>query len=96
VGIRIFLLKNFISMLIQSPHHFYIHENKSKYLFSLHPLITAFYLAYERQSPEMLQKIKDTYSLRNCLNCDFWDLPDFWDKSHEYTKPFVSIRVISG
>jgi len=49
-------------MLLQSANHFYIHENKSKYLFPLHPLITAFYLAYEGKSPEMLQKIKDTYS----------------------------------
>ena len=49
-------------MLLQSANHFYIHENKSKYLFSLHPLITAYYLANDRQLPEMLEKIKDEYS----------------------------------
>ena len=49
-------------MLLQSKNHFYIHENKSKYLFSLHPLIMAYYLANDRHSPEMMQKIKDDYS----------------------------------
>ena len=49
-------------MLLQSKNHFYIHENKSKYLFSLHPLITAYYLANDKHLPEMLQKIQDDYS----------------------------------
>jgi hypothetical protein len=49
-------------MLLQSANHFYIHEDKSKYLFSLHPLIVAYYLSNDKQLPEMLQEIKDGYS----------------------------------
>lgn len=49
-------------MLLQSKNHFYIHENKSKYLFSLHPLITTYYLANDKQMPEMMQRIKGDYT----------------------------------
>jgi uncharacterized protein len=49
-------------MLLQSNNNFYIHENKTKYLFSLHPLIIAYYLANDKQSPDTLQKIKNEYS----------------------------------
>jgi len=49
-------------MLLQSTNHFYIHEHKSKYLFSLHPLITSYYLANDKQLPDMLEGIKNEYS----------------------------------
>ena len=49
-------------MLLQSKHHFYLYENKSKYLFSLHPLITAYYLSCDKKLPDFLQKIRNKYS----------------------------------
>lgn len=51
-------------MLLPSAHHYYIHENKSKFLFSVHPLIVAFYLAFDKDEPDMLQKSKEKYPIQ--------------------------------
>lgn len=53
-------------MLLKSTNHFYIYESKSKYLFSLHPLIIAHHLAEDKQLPEMLQNSKSAYSSQDC------------------------------
>jgi len=48
-------------MILKSANHYYIYENKSKYLFSVHPMINLFYLLHDKEMDFILKAAELQY-----------------------------------